>query len=83
MSVLSLEFFRFFYQKKHAHFRELILRSLILKREIYLMYFKVYSGNNLISPKPTCTPIYYGLPKFHKANILLRKRVSAYDNPTK
>ena len=47
------------------------------------MYFKVYSGNNLISPKPTCTPIYYGLPKFHKANILLRKRVSAYDNPTK
>ena len=74
--------FLFFYQKKQAHFHDLILRSWILKREIYLMYFKVYSRNNLISAKPACTSIYYDLLKFHKTNILLRNRVSAYDSPT-
>ena len=38
--------------------------------------------HHLTSPKPACTPLFYGLPKVRKPNIPLRPIVSACDSPT-
>ena len=38
--------------------------------------------HHLKAPRPARTPLLYGLPKVHKANITLRPIVSACDSPT-
>ena len=37
--------------------------------------------HHLTTPKLTCTPLFYGLLKVHKLNILIRPIVSACDSP--
>ena len=36
----------------------------------------------LMHPKNTRTPLFYGLPKIHNPDCLLRPIVSGYDGPT-